>query len=99
MPMNRETGKDRWRRIPKNYFKGQDWLQRSKLLFSTLAVVLAVGWFASGVDWKNPVSLKSTDVNSLRANHGTLAWVHASWDNKCDVCHVPFEPIDGRGLF
>jgi hypothetical protein len=99
MPMNRETGKDRWRRIPKDYFKGRDRLQTWKLSFWVLALILAVGWFALGVDWKNPTNLKATDVNSLRANHGTLAWVHEAWDNKCEACHVPFEPIDGRSLF
>ncbi len=99
MPMNRETGKDRWRRVPKDYFKKSDRLQNTRFLFSVLAIVLSLGWFASGVDWKSPASLKSTDANSLRANHGTLARVHAAWDNKCEVCHVPFEPIDGRGLF
>lgn len=100
MPTQRETGKDRWRRVPKNYFKSPDRLQRAKLLGSALALVLALGWFALGIDWKSPAStFSSTDLNSLRANHGTLARVHATWDNKCEACHVPFEPIDGRSLF
>ena len=98
MTMNRETGKDRWKRVPKDYFKKPDRLQRTKLRLTFLALVLAVAWFAVGVDWKgNPWS--STDLNSLRANHGELAKVHAIWDQKCDACHVPFEPIDGRPLF
>ena len=99
MPINRETGKDRWRRVPKDYFKGRDRLQTTKLFFSTLAFILSLSWLASGIDWKNPAGWKSTDGNSLRANHGPLARVHAAWDNQCEACHVPFEPIDGRGLF
>lgn len=99
MPMNRETGKDRWRRVPKNYFKTRDRLQAAKLQLSAVALVLALGWAALGFDWKGFRPLTANDGNSLRANHGTLAKAHASWDNRCDACHVPFEPIDGRALF
>ena len=99
MPIKRETGKDRWRRVPKDYFKTRDRLQGAKLQLSAVALVLAVGWAALGFDWTGRKSLDGTDLNSLRANHGTLARVHASWDQKCDACHVPFEPIDGRALF
>ena len=98
MPMKRETGKDRWRRVPKDYFRTRDPIQKAKLRLSALACVLAVGWWAVGVDWSGRKT-STTDANSLRANHGTLATVHAAWDNKCDACHVPFEPIKGRGLF
>jgi hypothetical protein len=100
MPMNRETGKDRWRRIPKDYFKTRDRLQGAKLQLSFVAFVLSLAWVVLGVDWKgkNPLT-STTDLNSLRANHGTLARAHAAWDTKCDACHVPFEPIDGRSLF
>jgi hypothetical protein len=99
MPMNRETGKDRWRRIPKDYFKGRDRLQKVRLGVLVGAIVLAMGWIASGIDWKNPTDWKATDGNSQLANHGMLARVHAAWDQKCDACHAPFEPVDGRNLF
>ncbi len=98
MAMKRETGKDRWRRIPKNYFKSRDRLQNLKLQLSVLATVLSIAWFASGINWTGS-SDSSTDLNGLRANHGELNRVHAAWANKCDACHVPFEPIDGRPLF
>ena len=98
MPMKKETGKDRWRRVPKNYFKTSDPIQKVKLQLSALAGMLAVGWWAAGVDWSGKMP-STTDVNSLRGNHGPLAQVHASWDNKCDACHVPFEPITGSALF
>ncbi len=100
MPTNRETGKDRWRRVPKDYFKERDRLQKSKLLLSSLALHPAAGLVPPrGSTGDAATSWKATDTNSLRANHGTLARVHAAWDNKCDACHVPFEPIDGRPLF
>jgi predicted CXXCH cytochrome family protein len=98
MPMNRETGKDRWRRIPKEYFKKRDRLQSAKLQLSALAFVLVIAWWVLGIDWKGQ-SESSTDLNGLRANHGELASVHNAWANQCNACHVPFEPIDGRGLF
>ena len=98
MPTKRETGKDRWKRVPKDYFKKRDFLQRLKLQLSGLAFLLAVGWWAMGVDWAGG-GVTSTDRNGLRANHGVLAEVHAPWDNKCDACHQPFVPIDGRSLF
>ena len=97
MPMNRETGKDRWKRVPKDYFRTPDRLQRTKLRLSALACVLALGWWAIGVDWTGK-GASSTDTNSLRANHGELARVHTAWENKCDACHKAFEPIDGRPL-
>jgi hypothetical protein len=100
MPTNRETGKDRWRRIPKEYFKKRDRLQSLKLQFSALAFIGVIAWWASGIDWKGGTDVSaSTDLNGLRANHGELARVHTAWANQCNACHVPFEPIDGRGLF
>jgi hypothetical protein len=96
--MKRETGKDRWRRIPKNYFKTRDKIQSAKLWLSAVALVLSVAWWASGIDWKGG-SPSTTDLNGLRANHGELNRVHSAWTNQCDACHVPFEPIDGRPLF
>src|SRR4051794_20830346 len=95
MPTNRETGKDRWKRVPKDYFKRPDGLQRTKLKFSALALFLSLAWCALGMDWTGK-SGQSTSALDLRANHGTLAKVHSAWDRKCDACHVPFEPIDGR---
>jgi hypothetical protein len=95
--MMRETGKDRWNRIPKDYFKKSDKIHRTKFLLSVGALVLALGWWASGQDWTGSW-IRTTDLNSLRTNHGPVAEVHRSWENKCEVCHVPFEPIDGRPL-
>ena len=29
------------------------------------------------------------------ASRGPLTSPHAAWDNRCDACHTPFEPING----
>ena len=97
MPTIRETGKDRWKRVPKNYFKKPDGLQRVKLRLSVLALALALAYCAWGMDWSKR-AITSTDRLSLMANHGVLAKVHSAWDRKCEACHVTFEPIDGRPL-
>jgi len=99
MSFNRETGKDRWNRVPKDYYKHRDPIPTWKILLSTGALVLSLAWLSSGVDWARPTSWKATDRNSLRANHGTLTRAHSLWDSQCDACHIPFEPIDGRALF
>jgi hypothetical protein len=99
MAIHRETGKDRWRRVPKDYFRSPDRLQSAKRFASGLACLLALGWFASGFDIRQPFNGLATDANSLRANHGTLARVHATWDNRCEACHIPFESIHGEALF
>jgi len=97
MPTIRETGKDRWKRVPKDYFKKPDGLQRTRLRLSLLALVASIGWVASGHDWTG-LGRSPTDGNSLRANHGKLARVHVAWEGRCEICHVPFEPIAGRAL-
>src|SRR3954453_22646368 len=96
MPMKRETGKDRWRRVPKDYFKKRDSIQNAKLLFSGLLGVLAIGYAAWG--FKSSEGTSASDLNGLRANHGELARAPAAWENRCAACHAPFEPIDGRPL-
>jgi hypothetical protein len=92
------TGKDRWRRVPKDYFKKPDQIQRAKLGLSALAAVAAVAWWAFGVDWAGRRPAGATDLNGLRANHGELNRAHAAWEDRCEACHVPFEPINGRPL-
>jgi nitrate/TMAO reductase-like tetraheme cytochrome c subunit len=99
MATNRETGKDRWKRVPKDYFKKADGLQRTKLKFSALALFLVLACCALGMDWSWIRTGKSGEFTpglDLWANHGTLAQVHSAWDHNCKACHVPFEPIDGR---
>ncbi len=87
----RETGKRRAKRIPTDYFKKPDALQRWKLRLTGLALILAIAWWVTGLDFAK--GGRSSEVGDLRASHGTLAEVHSAWDAKCDACHVPFESL------
>src|SRR6516162_5173070 len=82
------TGKQRASRIPLDYFARPDWLERGKLRWAALALVLPIGWLASG--------LLRSDQGQLRYSRGPVAAVHAAWEDKCTVCHVPFQPITGE---
>jgi hypothetical protein len=75
--------KQRSVRIPLDYYKKPDGYTRWKTWLS-LACLAAV-----------PVWLLSAGHTKKLATHGTLARVHATWDEKCEECHVPFRPIDG----
>ncbi|WP_435016614.1 cytochrome c3 family protein [Tundrisphaera sp. TA3] len=97
MTIERESGKDRWQRMPKDYFKHPDPLRRARLRLSAVAAVAALAWWASGLDWSRG-GTASNDAGRYRVSRGPVARVHAAWDHKCDACHVPFAAIDGRPL-
>jgi hypothetical protein len=80
------TGKQRAVRIPLDYYKHLDALTRWKLALAFLASVLALGWWFGGDAW-------SHGQTALRVSHGPVAAVHATWEQRCEVCHVPFQPI------
>jgi hypothetical protein len=84
---SRETGKQRAIRIPLDYFKRPDAMSRWKLRLTALALVLALGWWASG--------FVTSDDGRLRYSRGPVAAVHATWEANCEACHVPFAPIHG----
>lgn len=94
--MANETGKRRAKRIPTDYFKKPDPIQKWKLRLTGIALVAAVGWWATGVDFAS--GLKSSEVGDLRASHGTLAEVHSAWDAKCDACHVSFASLNSAEM-
>src|SRR5947209_6574635 len=85
-PPPQETGKQRASRIPLDYFKRSNYVERWKLWLTGRALVLAVGWWASG--WV------SSDQGRMRYSRGPVADVHATWETECTVCHTPFKPID-----
>ena len=80
------TGKQRAVRIPLDYYKHRDPLTRWKLALALLAPALALGWWFGGDAW-------SRGQAGLRASHGPVAAVHATWEQQCEACHVPFAPI------
>jgi hypothetical protein len=83
----RQTGKQRASRIPLDYFKHPDLMERWKTRLLVLAVLLAAGWIGFGY-------LRSDTVN-LRYARGPVASVHAAWEANCNACHVSFTPIQG----
>src|SRR5262245_34917215 len=81
----RETGKRRALRIPLDYYKKANPLERRKLLLALIALLAAGGWIAY---------LFATGESGQRAfSHGPLAAVHQNLDASCEKCHVSFEPI------
>src|SRR5207253_1997551 len=80
-----QTGKQRASRIPLDYFKHPDLLERWKHRLLGLAVLVTLGWWGLGY-------LRS-DSGNLRYQRGPVASVHAAWEENCNTCHVSFTPI------
>jgi predicted CXXCH cytochrome family protein len=91
----RETGKQRAKRIPPDYYKHPDRLSRWKWGLTLLALLLPLCWWASGLSWRVRGWPRMGVRARLVASHGPLARPHSTWDAQCEACHVPFKPIDG----
>jgi len=89
MPL-RDTGKQRASRIRMDYFKGSDGIQRLKAGLGWGALVVSLGWVAGAGLW--------LDRGRAGESRGPVASVHATWENRCTVCHVPFTPINDNSL-
>src|SRR5438552_3519931 len=87
-PPPQETGKQRASRIPLDYFKRSNLVERWKLWLTGLALVLTLAWWASG--WV------SRSQGQTRYSRGPVAAVHAAWESDCTVCHTAFQPIDAK---
>jgi hypothetical protein len=81
----RETGKQRASRIPLDYYKKRNFMERWKLWLTGAALLLFLAWLAVG--------LLRSDQGRFRYSRGPVAAVHAMWDDNCDACHVPFTPL------
>ena len=82
---NGASGRQRAFRIRLDHYKSADWILRSKLLLSAVALVLAGGWSL----WGLTGGRQSKQIFS----HGELAAVHATWDSQCSACHRPGQPL------
>lgn len=83
-----ETGKQRAARIPLDYFKRSDRIQRWKVWLTAAAAALVLIWWAS--TWVR--GERGRSVHSP----GQLAMVHATWETECQACHVPFQPLASK---
>jgi hypothetical protein len=81
----RETGKQRASRIPLDYYKRPNRLERWKGTLALLALLASVG--AAAAAWI------LQDGGRPYASRGPVAAVHAAWDNNCEACHAGFRPV------
>jgi hypothetical protein len=88
--MARETAKQRASRIPPDYFRHTSPLDRWRLRLAMIAVVVTLAW----IGW----AVLNGKAAQLRYSPGPLADVHALWDDRCEACHIPFQPIKATGL-
>lgn len=86
--------KGRATRIPLDYFKKPDHLERWRRGAWIAALLVAVAWLATGFSLGGPRWVNERD--RLRYSHGPVARVHATWDARCEACHEPFSSIRGE---
>ena len=89
-PAVRETARQRATRIPLDYFKRLDGLEKWRLGLSALALLVVLGGWAA---W----GLASADRARGAYSRGPVAAAHAAWDRDCAACHVEYVPISKRG--
>lgn len=83
-----ETGKQRAARIPLDYYKRTDGLERWKVRLTGIALLITLGWL--GASW----AISGQD--DFQSSRGPLASVHQNWDNQCQACHEPFTSISSH---
>jgi hypothetical protein len=83
-----DTGKSRSGRIPLDYYKHADLLERWKNRLLVLGVLVPLGWWGIG--------LLRSDGGRLDYSRGPVAAVHAAWEARCEACHVAFTPISSE---
>src|SRR5713101_6038685 len=85
-----ETGKQRAARIPLDYYKRPDNLQRIKRWLTGIAFVPALIWLVAGVVWQS----RGQSLYS----RGPVAAVHGAWEDNCSACHTPFQPLSSENF-
>jgi hypothetical protein len=86
----RDTGKQRAARIPLDYYKRPNAMERWKGLLALLALVVTLGGVAAA--WV------MADGGRPFVSRGPVASVHAAWDNTCEACHSDFHPISKNSV-
>ena len=91
---SKQTGKQRAAPIPLDYFKTRDPLSKAKVNLTLLALVAAVVWWGIGLRPTRSHPLAESEWSRMRYSHGPVAEVHATWDSRCEACHLDFKPIN-----
>jgi hypothetical protein len=79
------TPKERDTRVPLDWYQRSDRLETWKRRLLVLALLGAIGWFGAG--WLRP------DRGMARYAPGPVTAVHATWQENCRACHLPYTPI------
>jgi predicted CXXCH cytochrome family protein len=80
------SGKQRAVKISFGYHHRRDDISRFKSKLSWFAIIFTpVVWLC----W----SLAAREQMNAPYSHGPVAIVHATWENKCEACHLDFAPI------
>jgi hypothetical protein len=88
--MAHETGKQRASKIPLDYFRHASPLDRWRLWLAIIALAATLAW----IGW----AVVNGKAAQLRYSPGSLAEAHALWDDQCEACHIPFQPIKATNL-
>jgi predicted CXXCH cytochrome family protein len=83
-----ETGKQRATRIPLDYYKHSDALERWKVRLGGLALVVTLAWIGT--------HFALSEQRDFHASRGTVAAVHQTWNAECSACHVNFTPVSSH---
>ena len=90
-----KTGGQRARRIPLDYFRQTDSIQRSRHLFLFVAILVSSGLLLLSVDLPKLAQgeVRSSSLVNWSTSHGEISRSHAAWKNQCEACHRSFTPI------
>ena len=92
------TSKEKSARVDWGYHARPDSLSRNRrALWLFAAVVMALPLFALTI--VAALSTAPPGPLAVAASRGPLASVHAAWDQQCEACHTPFQPINGDRWF
>lgn len=89
--------KRRVKRIDPGYYKVRDPIARWKLWLAAVAATVCGGWLVvEAVSEMAPTLGLSFQTNQRLYSRGPLSRPHASWNDRCEVCHESFTPLSGQ---
>ncbi|HBN76480.1 MAG TPA: hypothetical protein DD473_11810 [Planctomycetaceae bacterium] len=90
-----KTAGARVNRIPPDYYRRSDSIRKWRHFLLAISVLLVGAITLLSVDWSGVRSngLQGSTLVKWATNHGEISQAHAAWENQCEVCHEPFNPI------